>query len=74
MLEVIETFLHKEIKHNLNETYPLDLAVKRDGSIYFTDPPYGFKNGDKDEHKAQEQNGIYRYNNGSLTMLSTDYR
>jgi gluconolactonase len=39
---------------------PDDLAVKRDGSIYFTDPPYGFKNGDKDGHKAQEQNGIYR--------------
>jgi gluconolactonase len=53
---------------------PDDLAVKRDGSIYFTDPPYGFKNGDKDEHKAQEQNGIYRYKNDRLTILSTDYR
>lgn len=53
---------------------PDDLAVKRDGSIYFTDPPYGLKNGDKDEHKAQDQNGIYRYNNDSLTLLSTDYR
>lgn len=53
---------------------PDDLAVKRDGSIYFTDPPYGLKNGDKDEHKAQKQNGIYRYNNDSLTLLSTDYR
>ena len=53
---------------------PDDLAVKSDGSIYFTDPPYGFKNGDKDEHKAQEQNGIYRYKNGRLTLLSTDYR
>jgi len=52
---------------------PDDLAVKRDGSIYFTDPPYGFKNGDKDEHKAQEQNGIYRYNDDSLTLLSTDF-
>lgn len=53
---------------------PDDLAVKRDGTIYFTDPPYGFKNGDKDEHKAQEQNGIYKYKNDSLTLLSTDYR
>jgi len=53
---------------------PDDLAVKRDGSIYFTDPPYGFKNGDKDGHKAQGQNGIYQYNNDSLTLLSTDYR
>ena len=53
---------------------PDDLAVKRDGSIYFTDPPFGLKNGDKDEHKAQKQNGIYRYYNDSLTLLSTDYR
>ena len=53
---------------------PDDLAVKRDGSIYFTDPPFGLKNGDKDEHKAQEQNGIYRYYNDTLTLLSTDYR
>ena len=53
---------------------PDDLAVKRDGSIYFTDPPFGLKNLDKDEHKAQEQNGIYRYKNDSLTLLSTDYR
>ena len=53
---------------------PDDLIVKRDGSIYFTDPPFGLRNGDKDEHKAQEQNGIYRYQNDSLTLLSTDYR
>jgi len=53
---------------------PDDLVVKSDGSIYFTDPPYGLKNGDKDERKVQEQNGIYRYHNGSLTLLSTDYR
>ncbi len=53
---------------------PDDLAVKRDGSVYFTDPPFGLKNGDKDEHKAQAQNGIYRYYNDSLTLLSEDYR
>lgn len=53
---------------------PDDLAVKRDGSIYFTDPPYGLKNGDVDVHKAQVQNGIYMYKNDSLALLATDYR
>jgi gluconolactonase len=53
---------------------PDDLAVKRDGSIYFTDPPFGFRDRDKGSRKALEQNGIYLYKNNRLTLLSTDYR
>ena len=68
----LQTVVNRYKGKRLNS--PDDLAVKRDGSIYFTDPPFGLKNGDKDEHKAQEQNGIYRYNKDSLTLLSTDYR
>ena len=30
---------------------PNDVVVKSDGSIYFTDPPYGLKQGDKDPAK-----------------------
>jgi len=69
---VMQTVVDRYKGKRLNS--PDDLAVKRDGSIYFTDPPFGLKNGDKDEHKAQEQNGIYRYYNDTLTLLSTDYR
>ena len=48
---------------------PNDLAVKSDGSIYFTDPPYGIS-------KEQEElgfYGVYRLgNDGKLTLLVKD--
>ncbi|TWH54846.1 LOW QUALITY PROTEIN: gluconolactonase [Dulcicalothrix desertica PCC 7102] len=48
---------------------PNDIAVKSDGSIYFTDPPYGIK-------KEQEElgfYGIYRSSpDGILTLLSKE--
>ncbi|WP_306522314.1 SMP-30/gluconolactonase/LRE family protein [Rheinheimera sp.] len=39
---------------------PNDLVQHKDGSYYFTDPPYGLAQGDKDPHKEQTHNGIYR--------------
>ncbi len=48
---------------------PNDVVVKSDGSIYFTDPPYGIK-------KEQEElgfYGIYRWKpDGSLTLLNKE--
>jgi gluconolactonase len=48
---------------------PNDVVVKSDGSIYFTDPPYGIK-------KEQEElgfYGIYRYQpNGTITLLNKE--
>lgn len=48
---------------------PNDIAVKSDGSIYFTDPPYGIK-------KEQEElgfYGIYRLKpNATLTLLNKE--
>ena len=48
---------------------PNDIAVKSDGSIYFTDPPYGIK-------KEQEElgfYGIYRWKpDGTLTLLNKE--
>jgi gluconolactonase len=48
---------------------PNDVVVKSDGSIYFTDPPYGIK-------KEQEElgfYGIYRSQlNGTLTLLNKE--
>jgi sugar lactone lactonase YvrE len=49
---------------------PNDLVVKRDGSIYFTDPPYGLT-----DVKQRELpfSGIYRIAvDGELTLLSKD--
>jgi gluconolactonase len=44
---------------NLNS--PNDLVYKSDGSLYFTDPPYGLPTqGDSDPLKEQTVNGVYR--------------
>ena len=49
---------------------PNDLAVKSDGSIYFTDPPYGIKS---DQEKLGFY-GVYRLEeNGELTLLVDDF-
>ncbi|MEL7036950.1 MAG: SMP-30/gluconolactonase/LRE family protein [Cyanobacteria bacterium J06592_8] len=49
---------------------PNDLAVKSDGSIYFTDPPYGIK----PEQKELGFYGVYRISpDGNLTLLVDDF-
>jgi gluconolactonase len=43
---------------------PNDLVYKSDGSLYFTDPPYGLRTqGDKDPEKQLQVNGVYRIPN-----------
>lgn len=40
---------------------PNDLVYRSDGSLYFTDPPYGLPTqGDNDSLKEQKANGVYR--------------
>jgi gluconolactonase len=39
-----------------------DLALGRDGIIYFTDPPYGLSDGDASPLKQLAFNGVYRVN------------
>lgn len=40
---------------------PNDLAYRSDGSLYFTDPPYGLrKQNDSDPEKELQVNGVYR--------------
>jgi gluconolactonase len=40
---------------------PNDLVYKSDGSLYFTDPPYGLRTqGDDDPAKEQKLNGVFR--------------
>lgn len=40
---------------------PNDLVYGSDGSLYFTDPPYGLRTqSDKDPHKELDFNGVYR--------------
>jgi gluconolactonase len=39
---------------------PNDLVYRSDGSLYFTDPPYGLPTQDKDPGKQLQVNGVYR--------------
>jgi len=40
---------------------PNDLVYKSDGSLYFTDPPYGLPTqSDNDPSKELQVNGVYR--------------
>jgi len=49
---------------------PNDLVVHSDGSIYFTDPPFGVSK----EEKELNKNGVYRYSEEKgLQMLSDDF-
>ncbi len=49
---------------------PNDLVVKSDGSIYFTDPPYGIKS----EQEELGFYGVYRLTpDGKLTLLVKDF-
>ncbi|MBD2125688.1 SMP-30/gluconolactonase/LRE family protein [Microcoleus sp. FACHB-1] len=49
---------------------PNDLVVKSDGSIYFTDPPYGIKS----EQEELGFYGVYRLSSdGKLTLLVKDF-
>lgn len=48
---------------------PNDLHVARSGAVYFTDPPYGFADGDSSPLKELEQNGVYRWTPGGEAVL-----
>ena len=49
---------------------PNDLAYRSDGSLYFTDPPYGLPTQqDDDPHKDMKINGVYRIASGKVQLL-----
>jgi len=51
---------------------PNDAVFKSDGSLYFTDPPYGLVKQDDDPAKELPFSGIYRLAGGKLQLLSKD--
>lgn len=48
---------------------PNDVVCKSDGALYFTDPPYGLPQRDKDPQKELPFNGLYRLYEGRLQLL-----
>lgn len=54
---------------------PNDLVFASDGSLWFTDPPFGLYNGmDKDPAKQLPYNAVFRYANGALEPVITDLK
>ena len=50
---------------------PNDLVFRRNGDLYFTDPPYGLFGKNDDPHKELKFNGVYRLDpRGNLTLLT----
>lgn len=52
---------------------PNDVAIRRNGDLYFTDPPYGLEQGVDDPAKELGFQGVYRIaTDGSVTLLVDD--
>ncbi len=66
----VATFLDKFEGKRFNS--PNDLVYKSDGSLYFTDPPYGLLKQDDDPKKELRFNGVFRYADGKLTAVIKD--
>lgn len=63
---LVDTFEGKKLNS------PNDLVYRSDGSLYFTDPPYGLPKGDDDPAKELKFNGVYRLAGGKLQVLVKD--
>ncbi len=66
----ITNYLDKVNGKRLNS--PNDLAYAPDGSLWFTDPPYGLIGQDKDPAKEQPYNAVYRHAKGKTVAVITD--
>jgi gluconolactonase len=52
---------------------PNDMAVRKNGDIYFTDPPYGLDKGDSSPLKELPFNGVFRVNTkGEVALVTKD--
>jgi gluconolactonase len=52
---------------------PNDAAVKSNGDIYFTDPPYGLPKGHKDPRRELDYCGVFRLStSGQLALLTKE--
>ncbi len=51
---------------------PNDVVIKSDGSIYFTDPPYGLPGFFNDVRKDLDYSGVFMIRNGKVSVVSKD--
>ena len=62
----LDSYQHKKLNS------PNDLVFATDGSLWFTDPPFGLARQDLDPGKELKFNAVFRYANGTLTPVITD--
>jgi gluconolactonase len=63
---VVDSFEGKKLNS------PNDVVYRSDGSLYFTDPPYGLAKFDEDPTKELPFNGVFKLTNGKLQVLVKD--
>ena len=51
---------------------PNDLVFRTDGTLFFTDPPYGLPKDDSDPTKELKFNGVFKLANGKLQAIVKD--
>lgn len=51
---------------------PNDVALRKDGALYFTDPPYGIPGQDQSPQKELPFNGVFFWKNGTLKVVYKD--
>jgi gluconolactonase len=52
---------------------PNDLVYRSDGTLYFTDPPFGLPRFQNDPRREQPHFGVYSVKDGSIKQVSTDF-
>lgn len=68
----LESFLSSYNGRPFNS--PNDIVVAKDGSIFFSDPPYGLKEGKLNPQKFQPLAASYCYRQGELKIFSEKYQ
>ncbi|MBI1767032.1 MAG: SMP-30/gluconolactonase/LRE family protein [Bacteroidetes bacterium] len=53
---------------------PNDLVLRSDGTLFFTDPPYGLPKAFSDNRKETPHSGVYAVINDKVKLLTTDLK
>ncbi len=65
-LTLVDTFEGKRLNS------PNDGALKSNGDLYFTDPPYGLPKQAEDRSREMDFCGVFRFSQGKLTLLTKE--
>ncbi len=52
---------------------PNDLVYRSDGTLFFTDPPFGLPKAHDDPRREQQHFGVYSVKNGEIRLASTNF-